>query len=129
MKTIHPIRYKCDHCTKSFSRKPSAESHELHCWKNPFRTPFLGELTSVKWTGEIVNYGRGPFGDNGPDGMDCNGWPLDEVTPRWRVCELDRLQPWRSPVEPETFHPWELGPGYWLSPEARVTLEEIRIPF
>ncbi len=44
-------RYRCIHCHRSWSDRRSATKHAAHCFKNPQRKPYVGELTSLNFTG------------------------------------------------------------------------------
>ena len=66
MKTI--TAYKCDHCRRVFQIEHFCRSHEVNCWRNPYRTPKTGELTKVKYTGSPWMWDQGtglPAGING----------------------------------------------------------------
>lgn len=56
------------------------ERHEKHCYKNPNRVPYEGELTYVGQTGKTVNYGES---DDLPSGLSWIEWQEHDKMPKW----------------------------------------------
>lgn len=78
----------CEFCNrKRFMRKSRTLEHERQCFKNPNRTPYLGELTFISQLGSIKNFGF----DNS----------INDVWLEW--VEHKELPPW---------HPGEAGMIY-----------------
>lgn len=49
----------CSFCAKKkWVRKSRTITHELTCYKNPDRVPYVGEMTFIGQTGKIVDYGH-----------------------------------------------------------------------
>src|SRR5260370_29110098 len=71
--------YQCGFCRRFYRlRKQSTIEHELHCFRNPARIPYEGEVTSIEQTGTIVNCGyddsiKGPWYE----------WAPNENIPAW----------------------------------------------
>ena len=85
MITAEPIRatvtrYRCPFCRRSRARRATTVEHIAHCFKNPERTPRVGELTSVDQTGRIVDYGESSAL---PGGMSWLEWDEHDVMPSW----------------------------------------------
>ena len=97
-------RWGCPYCT--FVRVTKCKGllvHIKHCWKNPNREPFAGELSRHDESFEIVDYG--PMGDEGPPGLN---WlePVEVETPKW----------WPGHGYIYTGDHWAEVPGYGLVP-------------
>ena len=45
MRTLRVTRYGCDFCRHSRSSAEAIKQHQLHCFKNPNRIPYDGEIT------------------------------------------------------------------------------------
>jgi len=51
------MKWCCDYCGKQHAHKIRCLGHELHCWKNPQRIPYFGELTHADQMGKVLDYG------------------------------------------------------------------------
>lgn len=93
----------CSFCKrKKAARRGLIEKHESHCFKNDDRVPFVGELTFIARTGEIVNYGHKE--------------EIDGVWLEWQ--EHEEMPPW-WPGAPGMIYDgtaWRPVPGYRLEP-------------
>jgi hypothetical protein len=70
MRTKTVIRHYCDHCSKGFFKRPSAEAHEKVCFRNPNRVcPFCHNASEFK-----------------PDFIRFSGTPRDERRARDGEC-------------------------------------------
>lgn len=73
-------RHFCEFCHKGKFSKPWMERHERHCYKNPGRVPYEGELSFVGQTGRYRNYGGS---DDLPDGLSWIEWQEYDEMPNW----------------------------------------------
>jgi hypothetical protein len=101
MKSKQVWRYYCEFCGKASLRRHLTARHELHCYKNPDRTPYEGELSYIGLSGTTKDFG--------PDAsIGCNWfeWTPFDPPPKW----------W--PGEGKIFHDgqWHDVPGYKLVP-------------
>jgi len=74
-------RYYCGFCRKKAACHPTTvKRHEVHCFLNPNRIPYLGEMTSVKRTGKDKDFGW-------QEDMNCHWYEWvpysDEQMPAW----------------------------------------------
>jgi hypothetical protein len=74
--STYGCQFKCG--AKWNPSKKKMSSHEIHCYKNPNRTPRDGELTYFKQTGRIVDYGY----DDSINGT-WYEWNKYEEMPKW----------------------------------------------
>lgn len=74
VKTVR--RYACDHCGRSWSRRKACESHEPKCFKNPGRTPYVGELTFASRAGKVAD--EGPLVETGDRWLEWVPWGHEE---------------------------------------------------
>lgn len=47
MRSKKELIHRCDFCSKHYHRRDACAHHEEHCFKNPHREPYLGELTTA----------------------------------------------------------------------------------
>ncbi len=80
MKTKKVSRYYCDFCNKGKLSKPWMVKHERHCYKNPDRVPYEGELAYIGFTGKVADYG---CDDALPDGLRWLEWQEYDPLPKW----------------------------------------------
>jgi hypothetical protein len=91
-------RYFCEFCRKGKFSAPWIRRHEAHCYKNPSRVPYEGELSYIGLSGVYRDFSD----SDGP----WHEWVPFDPTPAW----------W--PGEGKIFHDekWHDVPGYKLTP-------------
>lgn len=72
-------RFYCDFCRKAGFKRKQIETHERHCYRNPKRVPYEGELTYSGQMGRVEDFGD--FG--GPEGSRWLEWVWHESMPAW----------------------------------------------
>ena len=94
MKTKRVIRHFCEFCGKGKFSKSWMARHEAHCYKNPERVPYEGELSYIGQTGTYKDFSS----EDGP----WHEWVEFDPLPKW----------W--PGEGMIFHDgkWYHVPGY-----------------
>lgn len=97
MKRVKISRYKCGFCNKTRSAKVSMLIHEKHCFKNPDRIPYEGEITKypmvedppdeaweVPASGMIYRNGKW---------VDIKGYKFPNKFPEFNGLTLDKMRP------------------------------------
>jgi hypothetical protein len=78
MKSRQVTRWKCDYCPKSGQVRSRIALHEKHCFRNPDRSPWLGELTDCMNADETWWPGEGKIW-NGARWCDVPGYDSSRV--------------------------------------------------